>query len=93
MRDVIGDVVDAGSPSSAVRTHHAPNLVTAPPGSVDGRLASSREPAESASGTLDIDAPRKGARFVQWCDVFNVPLLTFVDTPGFEPGTDLEWRA
>src|SRR5207248_879969 len=40
----------------------------------------------------DVDASRKGARFVQWCDAFNVPLVTFVDTPGFEPGTDLEWR-
>jgi acetyl-CoA carboxylase carboxyltransferase component len=44
------------------------------------------------AGTLDIDASRKGARFVQTCDAFNVPLLTFVDTPGFEPGADLEWR-
>jgi propionyl-CoA carboxylase beta chain len=44
------------------------------------------------AGTLDIEASRKAARFVQWCDAFNFPLLTFVDTPGFEPGRDLEWR-
>ena len=52
-----------------------------------------RQPAEQRAGTLDIDASRKAARFVQWCDAFNLPLLTFVDTSGFEPGTDLEWRA
>ena len=44
------------------------------------------------AGTLDIEASRKAARFVQWCDAFNFPILTFVDTPGFEPGRDLEWR-
>lgn len=44
------------------------------------------------AGTLDIEASTKAARFVQLCDAFNVPLLTFVDTPGFQPGKDLEWR-
>jgi propionyl-CoA carboxylase beta chain len=43
------------------------------------------------AGTLDIDASVKGARFVRFCDAFNVPLLTFVDVPGFLPGTDQEW--
>jgi propionyl-CoA carboxylase beta chain len=91
VRDVIGDVVDAGS-LLELRTHHAPNLVTALArlgGWSVGVLAN--QPSQRA-GTLDIDASCKGARFVQWCDAFNVPLLTFVDTPGFEPGTDLEWR-
>ena len=44
------------------------------------------------AGTIDIEASEKAARFVQWCDCFNLPLITFVDTPGFEPGKDLEWR-
>ncbi len=44
------------------------------------------------AGTLDIEASTKAARFVQLCDAFNVPLLTFVDTPGFQPGKDIEWR-
>jgi acetyl-CoA carboxylase carboxyltransferase component len=44
------------------------------------------------AGTLDIAASQKGARFVSLCDAFNLPLLTFVDTPGFFPGKDLEWR-
>ena len=43
------------------------------------------------AGTLDIDASVKGARFVRFCDAFNIPLLTFVDVPGFLPGTDQEW--
>ncbi|MBV8984457.1 MAG: methylmalonyl-CoA carboxyltransferase, partial [Acidimicrobiia bacterium] len=49
------------------------------------------QPQELA-GTLDISASQKGAHFVQWCDAFNLPLVTFVDTPGFQPGKDLEWR-
>jgi acetyl-CoA carboxylase carboxyltransferase component len=44
------------------------------------------------AGTLDIEASRKAARFVATCDAFNLPIITFVDTPGFEPGRDLEWR-
>ena len=42
------------------------------------------------AGVLDIDATEKGARFVRTCDCFNIPVLTFVDTPGFMPGTDQE---
>ncbi|GAO04981.1 acyl-CoA carboxylase subunit beta [Anaeromyxobacter sp. PSR-1] len=44
------------------------------------------------AGVLDIDASVKAARFVRFCDAFNVPLLTFVDVPGFLPGTDQEWN-
>jgi len=44
------------------------------------------------AGTLDIPASQKAARFVSFCDAFNIPLLTLVDTPGFYPGKDLEWR-
>lgn len=49
------------------------------------------QPAHLA-GVLDIDASTKGARFVRFCDAFNIPLVTFVDVPGFLPGTDQEWR-
>ena len=42
------------------------------------------------AGTLDIEASEKGARFVRFCDAFNIPLLTFVDVPGFLPGVDQE---
>jgi acetyl-CoA carboxylase carboxyltransferase component len=47
---------------------------------------------QATAGTLDIAASQKGARFVAFCDSFNIPLLTLVDTPGFMPGRDLEWR-
>ena len=43
------------------------------------------------AGCLDIDASEKAARFVRTCDAFNIPVLTFVDVPGFLPGTDQEW--
>ena len=43
------------------------------------------------AGCLDIDASNKAARFVRFCDAFNIPLLTFVDVPGFLPGADQEW--
>jgi propionyl-CoA carboxylase beta chain len=43
------------------------------------------------AGTLDIDASVKGARFVRFCDAFNIPLITFEDVPGFLPGTEQEW--
>jgi propionyl-CoA carboxylase beta chain len=43
------------------------------------------------AGVLDIDASVKAARFVRFCDCFNIPLVTFVDVPGFLPGTDQEW--
>ena len=45
------------------------------------------------AGVLDIDAARKGARFVRFCDAFNIPLITFVDVPGFMPGTKQEQGA
>src|SRR3546814_11484259 len=44
------------------------------------------------AGVLDIQASRKAARFVRFCDSFNIPLLVLVDVPGFLPGTDQEWN-
>lgn len=44
------------------------------------------------AGVLDIDASVKGARFVRFCDCFNIPLVVFEDVPGFLPGTDQEWK-
>ena len=66
----------------------APNMVTGF-GRVEGRPVGvvANQPMQFA-GTLDIDASEKAARFVRTCDAFNVPVLTFVDVPGFLPGTD-----
>jgi propionyl-CoA carboxylase beta chain len=59
---------------------------------LDGRPVGivANQPAHLA-GVLDIDSSRKGARFVRFCDCFNVPLVVFEDVPGFLPGTDQEW--
>jgi propionyl-CoA carboxylase beta chain len=46
----------------------------------------------SLAGVLDVNSSRKGARFVRFCDSFNIPLLVLVDVPGFLPGTDQEWN-
>jgi acetyl-CoA carboxylase carboxyltransferase component len=91
VRAVIDDIVDADS-RFELRGHHAPNIVTAL-ARLDGRTVGiiANQPQQRA-GTLDIEASEKAARFVQWCDCYNIPLLTLVDTPGFEPGKDLEWR-
>jgi acetyl-CoA carboxylase carboxyltransferase component len=91
VRDIVTDVVDEES-FFELRARHAPNLVTGL-ARLGGRPVGvvANQPSQRA-GTLDITASQKGARFVQCCDAFNVPLLTFVDTTGFEPGTDLEWR-
>jgi acetyl-CoA carboxylase carboxyltransferase component len=91
VRTVIDDVLDVDS-RFELRPNHAPNIVTAL-GRLDGHTVGviANQPQQRA-GTLDIEASEKAARFVQWCDCFNIPLLTFVDTPGFEPGKDLEWR-
>ena len=69
-----------------------PNLVTAL-ATIGGRTVGivANQPVAIA-GTLDIPASQKGARFVAFCDAFSIPLLTLVDTPGFYPGKDLEWR-
>jgi acetyl-CoA carboxylase carboxyltransferase component len=73
-------------------TRWSPQLVTAL-GRVNGRTVGfvANQP-QALAGTLDIAASQKGARFVRFCDAFNVPLITLVDTPGFLPGKDLEWR-
>ena len=62
-------------------------------GRVEGRPVGvvANQPMQFA-GTLDIDASEKAARFVRTCDAFNIPVLTFVDVPGFLPGTGQEWE-
>ncbi|QGK71338.1 methylmalonyl-CoA carboxyltransferase [Allosaccharopolyspora coralli] len=69
----------------------APNIVVGY-GRVEGQSVGvvANQPMQLA-GTLDIDASEKAARFVRTCDAFNIPVLTFVDVPGFLPGTDQEY--
>ena len=91
MRHAIAAVADDGE-ILEVRAGWAPQLVTVLV-RIEGRPVGvvANQP-QSMAGTLDIAASQKGARFVAFCDAFNLPLLTMVDTPGFMPGKDLEWR-
>src|SRR5918997_4147309 len=75
-----------------LRARWAPNLVTAL-ATIAGRPVGvvGNQPLAIA-GTLDIPASQKAAAFVAFCDSFNLPIVTLVDTPGFYPGKDLEWR-
>ncbi|RFU39049.1 acyl-CoA carboxylase subunit beta [Actinomadura logoneensis] len=91
MHRVIEHVLDDGE-FLEVQQLFAPNMIVGF-GRVEGRSVGvvANQPMQFA-GTLDIDASEKAARFVRTCDAFNVPVLTFVDVPGFLPGTDQEWN-
>lgn len=91
IKEVIGEVVDAGS-FMEVHKDWAENIVVGF-ARIAGRSIGivANQPAYLA-GVLDINASRKGARFVRFCDAFNIPLLVLVDVPGFLPGTDQEWH-
>jgi propionyl-CoA carboxylase beta chain len=91
MHTVIQSVLDDGE-FLEVQEMFAQNMVVGF-GRVEGRSVGvvANQPMQFA-GTLDIDASEKAARFVRTCDAFNVPVLTFVDVPGFLPGTDQEWN-
>ncbi len=91
VRDVLAAVVDDGHILEP-RSGWATNLVTAF-ATIGGRpIGLVANQPQSMAGTLDIPASQKGGRFVAFCDAFNLPLVTFVDTSGFYPGKDLEWR-
>ena len=89
MHDVIGTIVDDAD-FLEVQALFAPNIIVGF-GRVEGRSVGivANQPMQFA-GTLDIDASEKAARFVRFCDAFNIPVITFVDVPGFLPGVDQE---
>jgi propionyl-CoA carboxylase beta subunit len=90
MRSLLARVVDDGA-LFEIQPDHARNIIVAF-ARLDGRPVGivANQPAHLA-GCLDIDASVKAARFVRFCDCFNLPLVTFVDVPGFLPGTAQEW--
>jgi propionyl-CoA carboxylase beta chain len=92
MREVINGVVDEAS-FFEVHKNFAENIVVGF-ARIAGRSIGivGNQPA-SLAGVLDINSSVKGARFVRFCDCFNIPLLVFEDVPGFLPGTDQEWNA
>lgn len=91
IKEIILKIVDDGD-FMEVHERYAQNIVVG-----FARLAGrpvgfvANQPAVLA-GVLDIDSSLKGARFVRFCDAFNIPIITLVDVPGFLPGTDQEWR-
>ncbi len=91
MKDVIRKVVDFDS-FLEVHADWAQNIIVGF-ARVGGRSVGivANQPAVLA-GCLDIDSSRKGARFVRFCDAFNIPVIVFEDVPGFLPGTEQEWR-
>ena len=90
MKRVIAAVVDDGEYLEVHR--HWAMSITCGFARMDGRVVGivGNQPAVLA-GVLDIDSSEKASRFVRTCDAFNIPLLTFVDVPGFMPGTDQEY--
>jgi len=90
VKEVVRAVVDDGY-LFEIAEAFAPNIVVGF-ARIGGRVVGvvANQPAVLA-GVLDIDASQKAARFVRFCDCFNIPLVTFVDVPGFLPGTDQEY--
>lgn len=89
MLEVIATIVDDGA-LLQVQERYAPNIIVGL-GRVEGRTVGvvANQPQQLA-GTLDIAASEKAARFVRFCDAFNIPIVTLVDVPGFLPGVDQE---
>ena len=91
MKEIINQLVDSGD-FFEVHQNYAENLIVG-----FGRLGGmsvgivANQPAVLA-GVLDINSSVKGARFIRFCDAFNIPLLVLEDVPGFMPGTDQEWN-
>jgi len=89
MHEVFSRVLDDGE-FCEIQARYAPNIVVGY-GRIDGRSVGvvANQPLHFA-GCLDINAAEKAARFIRTCDAFNTPVITFVDVPGFLPGTDQE---
>lgn len=91
MREVIYAIIDENS-FFEIHKDYAENILVGF-ARIEGRSVGivANQPAVLA-GVLDIESSKKGARFVRFCDSFNIPLVTLVDVPGFLPGTDQEWN-
>lgn len=91
MHEVIKGIID-GDSFFEVHKNYADNIIVGF-SRIGGRSVGvvANQPM-SLAGVLDVDASKKAARFVRFCDAFNIPLLVLVDVPGFLPGTDQEWN-
>ncbi|MFM7860478.1 MAG: acyl-CoA carboxylase subunit beta, partial [Candidatus Nanopelagicaceae bacterium] len=90
MKTVIHALLDEGE-FLEIHANFAPNIVVGY-GRIEGETVGiiANQPQQLA-GTLDIDSSEKAARFLRFCDSFNIPIVTLVDVPGFLPGTEQEW--
>ncbi|MGE5356313.1 MAG: acyl-CoA carboxylase subunit beta [Deltaproteobacteria bacterium] len=92
IKDVINNVVDENT-FFEIHELYATNIVVGFARLAGRSIGIVANQPQSLAGVLDVDSSRKGARFVRFCDSFNIPLLVFEDVPGFLPGTDQEWNA
>jgi len=92
IREVIEQVIDAGT-FLEVHKDFAENIVVGFARLAGRSIGIVANQPMFLAGVLDIHSSTKGARFVRFCDSFNIPLLVFEDVPGFLPGTDQEWNA
>jgi propionyl-CoA carboxylase beta chain len=91
MREVIAQVCDEES-FLEVHRHYAENILVGFARMGGRSIGVVANQPSALAGVLDINSSKKGARFVRFCDAFNIPLLVLVDVPGFLPGTDQEWN-
>lgn len=91
VRDIVRIIADDGE-LLELRAGWAPNLITGFAFIAGYSVGIVANQTQALAGSIDIPAAQKGARFVAMCDAFNLPILTMVDTSGFLPGKDLEWR-
>ena len=92
MREVIGGICDSES-FMEIHEQYAENIVVGFARLAGRSIGIVANQPFSLAGVLDVEASKKAARFVRFCDCFNIPLLVLVDVPGFLPGTDQEWNA
>lgn len=92
IRDIINETLDEGS-FLEVHKEFAENIVVGFARLAGRSIGIVANQPSFLAGVLDIQSSTKGARFVRFCDSFNIPLLVFEDVPGFLPGTDQEWNA
>ncbi len=91
IRDVVNGIVDEAS-FFEIHPHYADNIVVGFARLGGRSIGIVGNQPMSLAGVLDVESSKKGARFVRFCDCFNIPLLVLVDVPGFLPGTDQEWN-
>ena len=91
MRDIITEIVDADS-FMEIHELYAENIVVGFARLAGRSIGIVANQPMALAGVLDVESSKKGARFVRFCDSFNIPNLVLVDVPGFLPGTDQEWH-